>query len=220
MKKLINDFKKRYKESKKEFYWIIWYVIYAAITYEIFNRPFGIVTNIKIPFDDLIPFIKELIIIYHLFMPMIILTCILVFTYDKKNYKKLMLTIFLAQTTSYLVFVLFQTYVPRYDVNLLGNDIFSNLVKYTYSIDNSYSGIPSMHVCNMVLSSVFIYKTNLKKNVKILLISFMTLIALTTVLVKQHVFLDIPGGLIHAIINYFIASFIYKKYITKKRNRV
>ena len=211
MKKLIKDFKKRYKESKKEFYWILWYVIYSGITYELFNRPFGIVRNIKIPFDDLIPFIKEFIIIYHLFMPMVILSCILVFIYNKKDYKKVMLTMFLAQTASYIVFVLFQTYVPRYDINLLGNDIFSNLVKFTYSIDNPYSGIPSMHVCNMVLSSIFIYQINLKKNIKIFLISFMTLIAITTVLVKQHVFLDIPGGIIHAIISYYLGIFIYNK---------
>ncbi len=211
MKKFINDFKFRYKESKRDFYFIFIYVIYAGLTYELFNQPIGIVRNIKIPFDDLIPFVKELIIIYHLFMPMVILTLIFVFIYDKKNYYRAITTFFFAQTASYLIFILFQTYVPRYDINLLGPDIFSKLVKFTYSIDNPYSGIPSMHVCSMLLTTIFIYKININKKLKIFLIALMTLISLTTVLVKQHVFLDIPGGIIHALLSIIIVSYIFKK---------
>lgn len=198
---------------------IFLFAIFSATTFELFNRPWGEVTNLWIPFDDKIPFIKELIIVYHTFMPMIIITGIIIFYFNKEEYKKLVISLFLAQISAYIIYVLFQTYVPRYDTNLLGNDIFSNLVRATYSIDNSYSGAPSLHVADMTLCILYLMRIKeIKISTRTILSLYMTLIALTTVLVKQHVVLDIPAGLIHAIMNFFVANLIYTKFISSKQH--
>lgn len=210
------EFNKKLKSeiSKDKFgiFWIILFVVYAATTFELFNQPFGNPVNLKIFIDDMIPMIKELIIVYHTFAPMMIVVGVVLFVYDKKNYKKFVITLFLSQTIAYVIYIFFQTYVPRYDVTLLGNDIFSKLVKGTYLVDNPYSGAPSLHVSNMVISIWFYSKLKFSKLNKFIMISYLTLIAATTVLVKQHVFLDIPAGILFAGVMIFCVEKIKKQH--------
>ena len=208
--------KKEFKENKKIFSLIILFFVFAATTFEIFNRPFGEVSNIKIPFDDKIPMVKELILVYHTFSLMFVLTGFLLLIDKKDDYMKYVISLFVAQILAYIIYVKFQTYIERYDTSLLGDDIFSNLIRLTYQVDNSYSGAPSLHVCVMTLASIYFAKSNYTLKTKIFYISYLILIALTTVLVKQHVVLDIPAGILHAIIVYFIVEFGYNKY--KKKN--
>lgn len=210
---MIRNLKSEINNNKKLYSLLIIYVLFAATTYELFNRPFGDVKIIKIALDDYIPFIKELIIPYHTFMPMVILSGSIIFVKNKFQYKKLILVLFVAQITAYISFMIYQTYVPRYPIDLLGNDIFSKLVAATYSVDASYSGTPSMHVCVMLLCIAYIYKESIKQPFKILMIIYMIFVALTTVLVKQHVVLDIPGGMVHAVLNYvFVECILVKKF--------
>lgn len=93
------------------------------------------------------------------------------------------------------------------------------MVRATYSIDNSYSGAPSLHVADMTLCILYLMRIKeIKISTRTILSLYMTLIALTTVLVKQHVVLDIPAGLIHAIMNFFVANLIYTKFISSKQH--
>ncbi|MDO4605256.1 MAG: phosphatase PAP2 family protein [Helcococcus sp.] len=214
IKKIVNEI----KNDKITASIILLFALFSAITFEIFNRPWGKVTNLWIPLDDKIPFIKEFILIYHTFMPTIIVVGLLIFVLNKKEYKKLVISLFIAQILAYIIYMLFQTHVPRYDTNLLGNDFFSNLVRATYAIDNSYSGAPSLHVADMSLCIFYLLKTNeIKKSTKTFLTLYMILIALTTVLVKQHVVLDMPAGFIHAVICFFVTNFLYDRFIKKGR---
>lgn len=208
---MIINLKSEINNNKKLYSLLIIYVLFAATTYELFNRPFGDVKIIKIALDDYIPFIKELIIPYHTFMPMVILSGSIIFVKNKFQYKKLILVLFVAQITAYISFMIYQTYVPRYPIDLLGNDIFSKLVAATYSVDASYSGTPSMHVCVMLLCIAYIYKERIKQPYKTLMIIYMIFVALTTVLVKQHVVLDIPGGMVHAVLNYVFVEYLLVK---------
>lgn len=212
IKKFWSDFSIELKSDKKSFLWLIAFVLYAMITFEIFNRPLiGPVRSLKTNIDDKIPFIKEFVISYHTFMPMIVLVGLLLFTYKKKEYKKFVVTLFFAQTFSYLIVLFFQTEIPRYDVSLLGDDFFSKMIRVTYTLDNNYSGAPSLHVCNMVISSIFFFKLDYKSFTKLIVISYMMFVALTTVFIKQHVFLDIPAGIIHALFSYYIIEYYYKR---------
>lgn len=205
MKKIIT-----YINKNRKLMYIFIFAIFSAITFEVFNRPFGVPTNIKIDLDDKIPFIKELIIVYHTFMFMLIIVGFLLYRDNKENYKKYVAALFLSQISAYVIFIFFQTDVPRYDINLLGDDIFSKIVEYTYNIDNHYSGAPSLHVCHTFIASFYLLKSKLKKSYIIPLILYLMLVAATTVLVKQHVILDIPAGILHAVVNYFVIAWIFK----------
>lgn len=214
IKKIINEI----KNDKITSSGIFIFALFSTITFELFNRPWGQVSNLWIPFDDMIPFVKELIIVYHTFMPTIILVGLLILTVNKEEYKKLVISLFIAQISAYIIYVLFQTHVPRYDTNLLGDDFFSNMVRATYAIDNSYSGAPSLHVADMSLCIFYLLRIKkIKKSTKTMLTLYMILIAFTTVLVKQHVVLDIPAGFIHAVICFFVTNFLYDSFIKKCR---
>ena len=199
-----------YLNKNKELLYVLIFAVFSAITFELFNRPFGTVTNIKIDFDDKIPFIKELILVYHTFMPLLVYTGYILYRDNKENYRKYVAALFLSQITAYIIYMLFQTEVPRYDTNLLGNDIFSRLVKLTYMVDNNYSGAPSLHVCHTLLASIYLYKSGIERKYVFPLIAYLMLVAATTVLVKQHVVLDIPAGIVHAVVNCLIVGLIFK----------
>lgn len=196
--------------KKSDLLYIIGFLIYSAVTFELFNRPFGNVVNMKLPIDDMIPFVKGFIIPYHTFMPMVVIIGIMLLVRDRSLYMKYVKCLFFAQTSAYIIYVLFQTYVPRYDTSLLGDDLLSVIVKMTYKVDNSYNGAPSMHVCNSVIAAYFIAKSDYKNKLKLPIIFYMIFVAATTVFVKQHVFFDVPTGIIHAIISTLITSYIIK----------
>ena len=212
IKKVIHEI----KNDKITALGILFFALFSAMTFEFFNKPWGEVSNLWINIDDMIPFVKELIIIYHTFMPTVILVGLIIFTVNKDEYKKLVISLFIAQIGAYIIYMLFQTYVPRYDTNLLGEDFFSNMVRATYAIDNSYSGAPSLHVADMSLCIFYLLRTNkIKKSTKTILTLYMILIAITTVLVKQHVVLDIPSGFVHALICFFVTNYIYDKFVKR-----
>lgn len=211
--KVINKF----KNYRKEVTYALLFFAYCAVTFELFNRPLlGPVYTLEIPFDAKIPLIKELILVYHTFMPMVVVSCMMVMLRSRDEFWKMILVLFMSQTLAYLIYTCCQTYVPRVDTSDFGDDFFSKILKFTYEIDGNYSAAPSLHVSNMVICIIFLTRSNYKKTTKILVNLYLFLIAITTVLVKQHVFLDIPAGMIHATFCFLIGSRIYEKYLRKK----
>ncbi len=205
------------KRHPKEVIYTFLFLIYCGATFELFNRPLlGPVYSLEIAFDAKIPLIKELILVYHTFMPMVVITCLMVMLRSRDEFWKMIFVLFMSQTLAYVIYTFCQTYVPRYDTSKLGDDFFSKILKFTYEIDGNYSGAPSLHVSNMVISMIFLTRSTYKTSTKIWLNLYYFLIAITTVLVKQHVVLDIPAGMIHATFCYIIGSRIYDKYLREK----
>ena len=202
---------KKLFEKKKLILWVIAFAVFSAITFEMMNRPFGVVRNLKIGFDDKIPFIKEMIFTYHSFMPYLILGGLIFLALDEREYKKYVIALFANQLLAYVIFYFFQTQVPRYDTNLLGNDIASEFVKLTYKVDGHFSGFPSLHVANMTTLAIYAWRAKIKMGPKVLMIAYAALVAATTVLVKQHVVMDGFGGLIHAAVIYLIVEAYFNK---------
>ncbi|MDD7543235.1 MAG: phosphatase PAP2 family protein [Peptoniphilaceae bacterium] len=199
------------KKHSKETIWLFAFIIFAAVTFEMINRPFGTVRSLKIAFDDQIPFIKEMILIYQLYMPLIGLTGLLLIRHRIVSARQFIFNLFVAQLAAYLIFYFFQTEVPRYDINRLGNDFFSDFIRLTYTVDNSFCGAPSLHVCNMTVCSIYFWMLPYRKSVRFTAIVLMFLVAISTVLVKQHVFLDIPTGFLHALITFGLTQWIWKQ---------
>lgn len=207
----------KFKDYRKEVTYALLFFLYCAVTFELFNRPLlGPVYTLEIPFDSKIPLIKELILVYHTFMPMVVVSCMMVMLRSRDEFWRMILVLFMSQTLAYLIYTCCQTYVPRVDTSDFGDDFFSKILKFTYEIDGNYSAAPSLHVSNMVICIIFLTRSNYKKSTKILVNLYLFLIAITTVLVKQHVFLDIPAGMIHAIFCFVVGSRIYVKYLRNK----
>lgn len=169
---------------------------------ELMNRPFGTVRDLSIPFDQAIPLWPWTIVIYMTWAPLIIVLAIVFFFYDRHLMRRYLITLSIGQLMANLTFPFFQTTIPRpYEQVFAGTDIFSKMLAIVYRVDNHYCGFPSIHVINCVITMVLIWLFRGAKTwMKILVTLYFGFIAITTVTTKQHVVLDIPGGIVYAFI--------------------
>ncbi len=175
--------------------------LYIGVTalYPLFNRPGGQTYCLSTALDSFLGFSPPWIIPYvawYLFLPGV--AFYLMFR-DPKQYTLTLLVMILGLVLSFLTYTLFQTTVPRPPVP--GADLFSQLVRIIYGIDQPYNAFPSIHVLVTYALMQGAAKTrSLKKAAKAAIWGVGWLIILSTVMVKQHVVADILGGIALALL--------------------
>lgn len=186
-------------------------------TMELFNRPFGTVRDLSIPFDDRIPLIPWTIVIYMTWAPFIILLGVVFFYRDRGLLRRYLLTMTVGQLMANLTFPFFQTIIPRpYDVVFNSSDLFSRMLAVVYRVDNHYCGFPSIHVINCTITMILIWSFRQASWwQKALVTLYFAFIAITTVTTKQHVVLDIPGGVVYALLSLPLAIPLIRLYDKK-----
>ena len=95
-----------------------------------------------------------------------------------------------------MIYYAFQTEVLR--PIIASTDFFTRLTNTIYKYDMPNNTFPSLHVALTSTISAFVYEKNTK--VGMVLIPLTILIILSTMFIKQHVFLDIIGGLMLAFV--------------------
>lgn len=183
---------------------------------ELMNRPFGTVRNLEIAFDSKIPLLPWTVLIYHSWAPLIITLIGYYLLRDRDLFRRYVLTMIVGQLMANATFPFFQTMVPRPEAQVAqATDIFSRLLGLTYGVDNPYCGFPSIHVILCTLTIIFVWQLKGAKTwFKVLVSLYFTVIAITTTTTKQHVVLDIPGGIAYAL-----AAFLLTKPLIKLLDR-
>ena len=125
----------------------------------------------------------------------------------KKELYWLAINYFLLMTVSFIIFILLPIEFKKEWV--LGTDPFSKMTSWMYSVDSDFNNFPSLHVTATVFAYLFIRDKS--KKVSNYLLPFLILIIVSTLFVKQHLVIDIVGGLAMAFIFYHF----FKRY--KKR---
>ena len=168
---------------------------------QLLNHPIGTVRSLEIAFDSKIPLWPWTALVYNSWAPLIFVLAVFYFLRDRTLYRRYLLTMILGQLMADATFPLFQTRIPvPYEEVYGATDFFSRVLAITYRTDNNYCGFPSIHVILCTLTIVFIWKLDAAKLwLKILVSFYFTLVAITTVTTKQHVVLDIPGGIVYGI---------------------
>jgi membrane-associated phospholipid phosphatase len=180
------------------------------IIYTFLNSFNGTAYNLGTQVDSIIPFIRFFIVPYNLWYPYIILSLLLLCFNDRKTFFKTIISIDLGLISCYMVYLIFQTTVPR--PNIVAEDIFSRLVVLTYSLDPPYNCFPSIHVLTCYLVMKSFYKSTMRKIItKTVIFSIGCTIILSTLFVKQHVILDIFGAVIFGEITYYAAKWLIEK---------
>lgn len=189
-----------------KFFWrdLVLLVIFLASMWimQLLNHPIGTVRSLEIPFDSKIPLLPWTALIYNSWGPLIILLAFFYLLRDRTLYRRYLITMILGQLMADATFPFFQTRLPvPYEQVYGATDIFSRVLAMTYRADNNYCGFPSIHVLLCTLTIFFIWKLDAAKLwMKILVSLYFTAVAITTVTTKQHVVLDIPGGLIYGLV--------------------
>jgi membrane-associated phospholipid phosphatase len=167
------------------------------LTYVLINKLSPTGYNITLPIDNKLPFLPIFIIpyiIWYLFIP---LSFFIFCLKDKKTYFKTMLIYVSGCIIASIVFLTFQTTVPRTQVE--GSGVLINIIKMIYANDNPVNCLPSLHVFTSYLIIRVITKSklaSLKVNLTTYIIA--SLIILSTLFTKQHAVLDVLSGMVLA----------------------
>jgi len=171
------------------------------------NNYRGDVHILRTHLDLIIPFEKIFIVPYLLWFFYFVSILVYFAFVDKKRYFRLLFSIVVGNLICHVIYYFYPTTVPRPDV--IGNDIFSFLVRLTYANDNPFNCFPSVHVLNALLASMFLFDYTKKVFVKYYAVIAFVLITLSTLFVKQHYVLDAVASSIIGVSMYVLFTSDY-----------
>ena len=187
-------------------------VLLLAALYMPLNVPREPLHNVKLPLDDAIPLVPVFVIPYvSLYLFLGITFIALSSGGDRLGLRITLVAIILTVVVSYLVFLLFQTYVDRPVITQ--DDMLSRLVAGLYLQDRPYNAFPSLHTSLSTLSAISWVRG--KGRLRLWMAAWATLIVVSTIFVKQHYLVDLTGGLILAASSYWVAYYV----LTGRRKR-
>ena len=158
--------------------------------------------------DSYIPFNEYFVIPYILWFVFMVLGFAYFVFIDQSGVKRTYFYLFLGMSSSLLIYALIPT-GQNLRVQLYNDNIFQCLVSFIYSVDSSTNVCPSIHVYNSVMMCVSLLKSRKIKQhtwLCFLIIALAILICMSTVMIKQHAFMDIVWALVLAIVIYSIGK--------------
>jgi membrane-associated phospholipid phosphatase len=168
-------------------------------------------------FDSSIPFIKEFILAYFFWFAYMAIGFIYFGLVSRKEFYRLLIFITFSMCTGYIIFMLYPNGQFTRPV-VTGDDIFSKMVIFLYSICETNNVFPSLHVSNAIgvhLSVVYSDKFKNKSLIKTVSFILLILICASTVFVKQHSIIDVLGGVVLAVVIYLIVYHVPKLFVQK-----
>jgi PAP2 superfamily len=159
----------------------------------------------EIAIDAYIPFVPIFVFGYTLYYVWLFLPMLLLRT--RAQFYQVMIGFNLVQVPALLLFLLYPSHMTRPLVP--GDDIASRLVRFLYRMDPGFNLLPSLHVGHSVLVALF-FHTFRPRSVWVTIGS--GLIILSTLLIKQHVVLDVLSGIVLAVAARMSAPPIYQRF--------
>jgi len=194
--------------SSRRLLWLVIILIVLALYFPI-NRLAHGGTQLPLPIDKFIPLYPPAVVPYLLadllFVGFPIWAAIRVKPQEFEAYAVSILT---ATLISYLIYLVFPTFVIRPDIT--STDVFSKLLAMVYQTDRAYNATPSGHTFYSVLS--FLYLGRWKPDYRLIWTLAALIIIASALLTKQHYVLDIVSGMALAILAYAIGVFAQKKW--------
>jgi membrane-associated phospholipid phosphatase len=182
------------------------------------SRVFGTIQWAFIPkidaIDDLIPVVPFFVVFYLFSYVFWICGPIIASLTEKRNFINYIIGLSAAYVIGFLVFLFMPTYMDRAAEGLMDfasrPGLFNQLLGVVYGADGgnlAFNLFPSYHC----LISLYCYlgirhRQEVSKGVRIYSLVMTVLICLSTVLTKQHYFIDIIGGLGISIVCYAVVQ--------------
>lgn len=174
--------------------------------------------NAEIFLDSSIPFVPWTAIFYlscYLFWAVnYVIGC----NRDREEAFRFISADFLAKTVCLLCFVFFPTTNTRPDIT--GTGIWDNVMRSVYTADAADNLFPSIHCLTSWFSFIAVRKNKaVPKFYIIFSLLYALAVCVSTLTTKQHVIIDMVGGVLLAEASYFIVkvtrfSYMYEKVIT------
>ena len=168
---------------------------------------------LKIPvIDDMFPLVPVFVVIYlYSFLFWLVAPAVVSLT-PRRNYVNYLIGFVIAQLIGFVFFVFVPTYMDRVEENLFvlidKPGLFNEMLKVVYEQDGgnmAYNLAPSYHCLLSAYAYLGIRKQEtISKGFRIYTLIMAIIICLSTVLVKQHYFIDIVTGVGFAVISYMM----------------
>jgi membrane-associated phospholipid phosphatase len=139
--------------------------------------------------DDIIPFVPFFIIFYIIGDALFYAP--LLFMKTKRELYWAGLNYFFILSVSFIFFYLMPIEVVK--PAMTGTDLFTKITLMRIGLDTAYNAFPSLHVSLSVFAWYLFRQVNKKWSAYLLPI--FALVIISTVFVKQHIFIDVLGGL-------------------------
>lgn len=161
--------------------------------------------DISLPLDDLIPFVPQAIVVYVLAFVTWLIGFVVIARESRKVCYRILSAELVAKMISFLIFIILPTSMQQPEIT--GDDIFSRLTQLIYDLDSPDNLFPSLHCLEsyIVFRGALYCKKPSKWYTPFCLV-FALMVFASTVLIKQHLLLDIPGAVIIAEIGMFVSS--------------
>ena len=125
----------------------------------------------------------------------------------RAHFYQAMVGLVLVQLPAVLIFLQYPSQMTRPVID--ENDVPSRLVRFLYRIDPGFNLLPSLHVGHSVLVALFFYTFRPRSFPWVA--TGTVLIVISTVMVKQHVVLDVVAGAALAVFARIAAPVIYQR---------
>lgn len=165
------------------------------------------------------PLIKEFVYIYNSWYPFLILISFVIYKNDKNTWKKLIYSLLIGIILINITYILYPTIIERPLINV--NNFTDLILDITYKLDTpALNCVPSAHCLFCFIYCYFTCITkNLKPYYKIIIILYFMLIILSTLLINQHLLIDVITAFIYTLISMLITTNLYTK-IDKKVSKI
>lgn len=145
--------------------------------------------------DDMIPFNEYFAIFYYGWYALVAVSLFYFLLYDAKRFKELQIFIIITQVLALSIYFIYPTMqTGRPDV--LGDNIFCDLMRFMYSVDTPTGVCPSLHVAySLGVVSVWLKRKNTSFWIKSFVVCFSIMVCISVVFVKQHSVIDVVMGI-------------------------
>jgi membrane-associated phospholipid phosphatase len=181
----------------------IWLVVIVLLAsgYFLLNKPRGSTHLLETAIDDWIPLVPGFVFPYVSLYLLLVLSVWLFLKADTKVFSMAALAVCIDLVLSDIIYIFFQTRIER--PVLSGSDVSSDILNWIYSIDEPLNAFPSLHTSSSVLCMLLWRKVG-SRFWPVIMIWALFIVA-STVLTKQHYFVDILGGIAVATLSYCAA---------------
>ncbi len=187
-------------KMKRKFGRECWYLLYLPIYLLLFALvEHFIVDDYWVSWctlDDWIPFVRQFVLIYVLWYPLMLGTTLVLLFKDRRAFVRYARSVVLGLTACMLMFLLFPSGQNLRPAEVPGNDLSAWLLRFIYAADTNTNVFPSMHVVGTLAAVIAIFDSrSASLGAKWSLAALGVLINASTVLIKQHSVLDIFAGI-------------------------
>jgi hypothetical protein len=212
LKNLLNRLGSKCKENLIPLLFVLSIPLLNTV-YTLVNRSSGDARILVTFIDDKIPYVKYFIVPYNLWYPFLLTSLVYLCYKSRGIFYKTVIAVDAGMICCYVVYLLFQTTVPR--PQLIGEDFFTKLVGLTYKLDQPYNCFPSIHVLtSYLLIKGFKRSISVDKLIRNIIYGGSITIIFATLFVKQHVVLDIASAVVLGDVLFYSTKFINEEMIT------